>query len=282
MITGKRILTAVLVFTGSVAFAQVPIDSPILSEFMPNPMGELETEWIELYNPTVHAVNLTLYKIGDALGLRSISDTGMYLQPGEYIVLAEDPDRFLSYYGDFTGIVTSPNGWQILNNYDGEVVRLADQSGRTVDSIFYENGFPDNRSWERYINPEGESYWGGSFAASGSTPGEPNLYAYPRTSSISLTVDPDPFSPDGDGFEDVTAIKYDVPEAEGLELVIYDIAGRKVRTIFDTGASIPGEFIWDGRGDDGRTLPVGIYIIYARVEGGKTMESKKTVVITSR
>lgn len=278
----KSILAAVLIYVGSAAFAQSSTKAPILSEFMPNPMGQLETEWIELYNPGQYVVGLNQYKIGDALGLRKISDTGMYLQPGEYIILAQNPDRFLSYYQNFTGIVTSPVGWQILNNDGGEVVRLADQSESTVDSVFYEAGFPDNRSWERYISPEGESYWGGSFAGSGSTPGDPNLFVYPRSESINLSVDPDPFSPDGDGFEDVTTIKYDVPDAEGLELVIYDIAGRKVKTIFECGASIPGEIIWDGRGDDGRTLPAGIYVIYARVEGGRSMESKKTVVITYR
>jgi len=53
-----------------------------------------------------------------------------------------------------------------------------------------------------------------------------------------------------------------------------------VKTFYDAGLSIPGDIVWDGRGDDGRTLPVGIYIIYARVEGGReSADIKKTVVI---
>ena len=261
------------------AMAQTSSNHPILSEFLCNPMGDLETEWIEIYNPTENAVNLTQYKIGDALGLRSISDTGLMLLSGEYIVLAEDPVRFLAFYDDFEGTVISPDGWQTLNNYGGEVVRLADNDDLIVDSIYYEDGFPDNRSRERYIDPSGKSYWGGSFAPEGSTPGKPNTYYYPRAGNIDLAVTPDPFSPDGDGFEDETTISYGMPDADRFDLMIYDIAGRKVRTLLESCGAIPGGIVWDGRGDDGRILPVGIYIIHARVEGGVTMEGKKTVVI---
>jgi len=279
MIRYGAILIIFFLWPAKAAVAQTSSDKPILSEFVCNPMGDLETEWIELYNPAEYAVNLTQYKIGDALGLRTISDTGILLPSGGYIVLAENPARFLAFYKDFDGIVISPDGWQILNNYGGEVVRLADRSDLTIDSVCYEDGFPDNRSWERYIDPQGESHWGGSFSPNGSTPGKPNTFYYPRIKNIDLAAAPDPFSPDGDGFEDETVISYGMPEADEFELAIYDIAGRKVRTFFESGASIPGEIVWDGRGDDGRRLPIGIYIIYARVEGGVSKEGKKTVVI---
>jgi hypothetical protein len=277
-------LTGIMVFyilVGTVVSvpAQTISGSPILSEFICNPTGALETEWIELYNPTETAFDLSRFQIGDALGLRDISDTGLYLDAGEYIVLAQDPEKFLQFYSRFNGRVTAPKGWQTLNNYDGDAVRLADYRGWIVDSVWYDAGFPDNRSWERFINVEGESYWGESFSPTGSTPGESNAFYYPRAGNIDLTVAPDPFSPDGDGFEDETVISFGMPEADQFELVIYDIAGRKVRTFYEDGASIPGEIIWDGRDDEGRSLPIGIYIIYARVEGGVSMAVKKTVVI---
>jgi flagellar hook assembly protein FlgD len=94
-----------------------------------------------------------------------------------------------------------------------------------------------------------------------------------------LDVTPDPFSPNGDGFEDVTIIKYNPPEADRFEMAIYDLAGRKVKTFFEDDLSIPGEILWDGRGDDGRTLGIGIYILYAQTEGGTSAKTKRTVVI---
>ncbi len=273
------ILSLILFGMIGAAGAQIPDDAPILSEFICNPMGELETEWIELYNPTEISLNLTHYQIGDALGLRNISDTGIILAPGEYIVLAEDPIKFVDFYTDFSGVVISPIGWQTLNNYGPETVRLADNTGETIDSCYYDDGFADNRSWERYVNATEESFWGGSFAATGSTPGEQNAFYYPRAEAIDLAVTPDPFSPDGNGFEDVTVISFGMPEADDFELAIYDIAGRKVRTFYQSDATIPGEVVWDGRGDGGETLPIGIYIIYARIEGGRSIEAKRTVVI---
>jgi hypothetical protein len=94
-----------------------------------------------------------------------------------------------------------------------------------------------------------------------------------------MIIAPNPFSPDGDGFEDQAVISYDIPEADEFELVVYDIAGRKVKTFFESGAAVPGNIMWDGRGDNGRKLPVGIYIVYARVEGEESTEAKKTIAI---
>lgn len=268
-----------LLAAGGVAFGQTGTGGPIISEFLPNQTGDLETEWIELYNPTPYTINLSRYRIGDALGLRHVSDTGLLLYPDEYFILAQDVNRFRRYYTDFIGRAASPVGWQILNNSGGDIVRLADETGAIIDSVSYDAGFPDNRSWERYIAPDKKSYWGESFSPTGSTPGMRNTYFYPRASSIELTISPDPFSPDGDGFEDVTTISINPPDAKELELVIYDISGRKVKTFFESEISIPAQVIWDGTGDNGRTLPIGPYIVYAHVEGGATMETKKTVVI---
>jgi hypothetical protein len=251
----------------------------MLSEFICNPRGGLETEWIEIYNPADFAVNLREYQVGDALGWRRISDSDIIVQPEQFVILAEDVERFFEYYNDFRGIAVSPVGWQTLNNSGGEVVRIGDQEGNTIDSFYYESGFANNRSWERYIDSDSISYWGGSFAAEGSTPGRPNAFRYPRVRGIDIHVCPDPFSPDGDGFEDETMIIYDIPNADNFEMAIYDIAGWKVKTLIESGACIPGEIRWDGRDDAGRKLPVGIYIIHARIDGDTSMESKKTVVL---
>lgn len=250
----------------------------VISEFVPNQVGDLETEWIELYNGTAGIINLRTYQLGDALVLRRISDTDLYLPAHGYIVLAQDPTRFLRYYTDFDGMLTAPMSWSILNN-DGDTIRLAYQTTTIVDTVVYAGGFPDNRSWERFITSDGISYWGESFSPTGSTPGKPNTYFYPRTASIDIDITPNPFSPNGDGFEDVTVIKYNPPESDNFELTIYDISGRKIKTFFESDLALPGEITWDGRGDDGRVLDVGIYILYARIEGDVSMSSKRTVVL---
>ncbi len=263
---------------GSVSSAQPQLGNPLITEILPNQTGDLETEWIELYNPTGLAIDLQNYRIGDELGWRDISDTVLILPSQVYVVLAQDVSRFLEYYLDYEGTISAPVGWQILNN-DGDRVRLADAFGVTIDSFIYDHSFPDNRSWERYIDNEGDSHWGGSFDPSGSTPGRENTFFYPRTASIDISVTPDPFSPDGNGFEDQTLISFNPPEGNSFELRVYDISGRNVRTFFDGRLPIPGEVLWDGRTDDGSELPAGIYILFARVAGEVEAATKKTIVI---
>lgn len=271
------ILVSLLALTAGAA-AQTAGAGPIINEFVSNPVYDLETEWIELYNPTGHSIDLRQYRIGDAQTLRTISSGSLFLAPDGYIVLAQDVTRFRQYYTDFDGTVISPVGWPILNN-DGDTIRLEYPGGIIGDTVVYDGSFGNNRSWERYIDPEGRSYWGESFSSTGSTPGRSNTFFYPRLATIDLDVAPDPFSPNGDGFEDETTITYNPPEADRFEMAIYDLAGRKVKTFFDDDLSIPGEVIWDGRGDDGRTLGVGIYILYAQTEGGTSAKTKRTVVI---
>ena len=261
------------------SWGQIPPAQPIITEFLANPSGDLHTEWVEIYLPGGPTIDLSRYQIGDSWHFFDIEYVPIYLDSGEYIILVQDVFSFLDYYTKFNGRVVGTRGWPILNDNDSDAVRLANSFGTVIDSVFYEDVFDDNRSWERYINPGGQSYWGASFAASGSSPGQPNSYYYPRTNEIDLSINPDPFSPDGDGFEDETTISFDLPEAESFELSIYDISGRKVRNFYQAGLSYPGSIVWDGRDDDGRRLPVGIYIIYASVEGGSAGKVKKTVVI---
>lgn len=258
------------------AFGQVAPNSLIISEFMPNPTGELETEWIELSNKSNTTLNLRDFQIGDELKLRTISDSDLFVYPNEFVILAQDVDRFNQYYPIFFGSVISPVGWQVLNNSGGETIKLGDSLGTVIDSFHYDASFSDNRSWERYIDSDGNTFWGASFAASGSTPGIANSFFFTRAQSIDLSVDPDPFSPQLDIY---TTIKYNLPESSEFDLAIYDLSGLKVKTFFDSAISAPGEVRWDGRDDNGEFLPIGIYIIYAKVDGQDQIETKKTVVI---
>jgi hypothetical protein len=244
----------------------------IISEFLPDPTGGLESEWIEIVNLSAETIDLSRIKIGDRLSLQAISDLALDLPAGEYCILVQDAARFREFYPSIGCAIVQPSKWPILNN-DGDIVRLADFTGAVFDSVVYAAGFSGNRSWERYISGSGESFWGESYAPTGSTPCDRNRFVYPRPKG------PDPLSPDGDGFEDETILRYDTPDAESFDLSVYDIAGRQVRKFISAGPAIPGEIIWDGRDDAGRKLPLGIYIIYARASGGRSIDCKKTVVI---
>ena len=262
----------------SIAEAQ-PTGEVLINEFLSNYSGDLESEWVELYNPYRNIADLSQYRLGDAIGWKTISDTALMLPGPGYIVLVQDIESFLNFYADFDGRAVELSSWPVLNNSGGDAVRLETLDGQLVDSIFYEEVFADNRSWERFIGSNNESIWGKSFDPSGSTPGRANSFFPITNTTIDMTISPNPFSPDGDGFEDQTIISW-TPPAEGtFSLAMYDVSGRKIRTCVEDADAVPGEFLWDGRNDSGEKLPIGIYIVFARIDGDIEYETKLTVVI---
>ncbi len=77
---------------------------------------------------------------------------------------------------------------------------------------------------------------------------------------------PNPFNP-------TTSIRYAIPTAELVNLQLYDINGRLVRTLFSDVQS-PGfyEYVLDGRG-----MSSGVY--FYRLEAGSFTETKKMVLL---
>ncbi len=56
-------------------------------------------------------------------------------------------------------------------------------------------------------------------------------------------------------------MRFDLPRAGAVSLIVYDLLGREVRTLV-TGMQQPGyeSFVWDGRNTAARQVPSGIYI----------------------
>jgi hypothetical protein len=74
------------------------------------------------------------------------------------------------------------------------------------------------------------------------------------------------FSPDADGFEDTLRLVYRLPEPGGrLRVVVFDLAGRQVRELFDGEPDVDEGLIdWDGSRDDGRPAATGVYAVWYR------------------
>jgi parallel beta-helix repeat protein len=83
---------------------------------------------------------------------------------------------------------------------------------------------------------------------------------------------PNPFNP-------ATAISYQVPAPGGrVRLSIYDLSGRKVRTLVDEHrAAGRHAAVWQGRDDRGRELGSGVY--FYRLEIGADVFQRKMVML---
>ena len=86
-----------------------------------------------------------------------------------------------------------------------------------------------------------------------------------------LEVIPNPFTPNGDGYNDQIAIAYNVlalTKAGKVAIQVFDLSGRLVKKIHDeTQNSGRYFFNWDGKNDQGETVLPGIYLLQIAVEG---------------
>jgi len=256
------------------------IDYPpvIISEFLADPKDDLDAEWVELKNRGDETIDLSDWHLGDEVKFYPIvpSDTLIFpdviIEPGDYLVLCKDVVAFEDYYG--VGInVIEMNSWPTLNN-DGDIIRLRDDLDNIVDSIQYDFTYGGNYTWGRGEEPDMTDRWGRSIEIGG-TPGEANaVYFEAVSSSISVTAEPNPFSPSKDGQMEIS---FEVPPGENLTVKIYDIKGRVVKTLIDNLTAFEGSVMWDGRSDGGRKLKIGMYVLYIEVDDVE--DYKQTIVI---
>ena len=93
---------------------------------------------------------------------------------------------------------------------------------------------------------------------------DPGLTGTSRPIAASLTTYPNPFYL---GREPAT-VRYEVGQSADVQLTLYDVRGRKVRTLAD-GIHSQGTFTttWDGRDDQGRRVASGVYFCRLTTEG---------------
>ena len=98
-----------------------------------------------------------------------------------------------------------------------------------------------------------------------------------------ISVDPEIFSPDNDGHNDVLNIHYTFPDPGNVANVnIYDARGRLIRNLVNNellGNS--GFFVWDGITNEKQKARIGTYVIYVEVYNinGDLKSFKKTCVL---
>lgn len=116
-----------------------------------------------------------------------------------------------------------------------------------------------------------------------------NATGVPEQVIVSAKADPNPFTPNGDGRNDETFVSFFVSNLlveRPVSIKIFDVSGRLVRTLLDTKTTAQA-FVeqnavrWDGRDDNGRLLPPGLYIyqILADIDGLSPAVVTKTVSI---
>ena len=258
-------------------------------------------DFIELYNPTTRIFNLRGLAIenqqkdsGDTL---AIIAADYLLLPQSYVVLTESPDDIRNRYFVETPSALLETGLPTLEDKTGNITLLVD--GATIDSFDYSESFhyplldtKEGVSLERIsanAPTQDEGNWHSAASTAGfATPTYRNSQFVDRPNALEQMIDiPNTtFSPDGDGFEDVLLINYQL-DGSGytLNLQVYDSQGRLVRRLANNEIlAASGSLKWDGVTDDSNRSRLGIYVLWFELftPKGDVERDKRAVVLAGR
>ena len=274
----------------------------VINEVMFDPKGQ-GVEWVEIYNRSDKVIDLKeIYfcsqdNIGNLINIDQVAPNGYLILPQKYIVLSTDASAIKTQYNTpntkgFIDMSSIPS----LNN-DSDYVALVNTSQTVIDKLHYHSKWHlpllnDTKgiSLERinYANPtQDKNNWhSASESVGGATPAYKNSQYTNGEGGTEVTVSPEVFSPDNDGYNDVLSISYafDTPGMVG-NLNIYDSRGRLTKTLVRNELlAASGTFFWDGITDEKEKARIGIYIIYFEAfdTKGKVKKYKKTCVLAGR
>ena len=154
----------------------------LISEVLFNEVGSDTTgEWIEIFNNTPAAIDLSNYKIGDeeANGGTSLTEalykfpSGANINPGEVQVIAVSATRFFTVYGFNPTYETAgtdgsvpdlsvysawdPDGGQINMSNTNDQAVLVDPTDTIIDAASWGNTFAFNPAVDISANVDGQS-----------------------------------------------------------------------------------------------------------------------------
>jgi hypothetical protein len=250
----------------------------IINEIQYAPLDELP-EWVEVWNRSPQQYDLNGWTLGDASGRRATLQATGLLAADSFAVLREGLDG--SVPGATAGaMLVTARPWPSLNNTDNDngfadILELRDASGLIQDAVFYSGANTvRGRSLER-VHADADVrgvLWSLSKHPQGATPGSINSVAGGFAGLGSVTLQPNPISPDGDGVGDVLHVRLLVPEGqEGFRARLFDLQGRQRRDLAGDRLG-PGarNLLWDGTDDSGDTVELGVYLIHFEFFGKLT------------
>jgi len=269
----------------------------VINEVLADPY-EGGADFVEIYNRSDKVcdfADLLLLSSGDSV--RICYDNFLSL-PGTYTVLTTKPDAVKNQY-------YSPNPYNFIamgsfismNNDEGSVM-LSTITDTIIDAFSYTDDmhFPllnttDGVSLERisYERPASDiTNWHSASEAVGfATPAYQNSqFMIGEGQEGSVSLEPEVFSPDNDGYNDVLNIycKSDGP-GKMINIVIFDAKGRQIKYLVRNQLmSNESVYTWDGITEGNQKANVGIYIVYVEMLGldGKVEGFKKTTVLATK
>lgn len=256
-------------------------------------------EFVEIANRTQNYINLKNWAIGvvkngQPTSFSIISTTNLLLPPqgfvafttGAAIVAAEYPAQRPRIVLEVASLPTFTNG--------SGGVALRDASGMIFDKFEYDDDYHSplltetkgvslERIYPEKYGNDRVNWQSAAFVVGFATPGYANSQGLNGPQNDDFVVEPEAFTPNGDGIDEYVTISYRSSVAGRVASIrIYDLHGRLVRNLVQNQTiGTNGDLRWEGTDDQGSLVRNGYYLLMIDSfdNAGNTQQFKKRVVL---
>ena len=284
---------------------EITESSILINEILFDPIAP-GVDYVELYNNTDKTFDLCTLMLGviresfpnpaDTTLKEITADSRLFL-PKTYVLLSSNNEIVGQQYhcptDNFVQMASFPSyanagGTAILMGKDGTLIDamvfsekmhyplLKVTKGVSLERVSFDQPSMDSDNWHSAAE---RVHFG--------TPGQPNsMMQNADYSQDEISISPEIFSPDGDGFDDACFINYHFDEAGyTMNTYIFSVAGQLIRHLAK-GELVgqEGSVLWNGLDNNGNKVPVGVYVVVTEVFNfeGKVKQFKNAVVVGTR
>ncbi|MEI8271356.1 MAG: lamin tail domain-containing protein [Paludibacter sp.] len=294
--TNRSIGISEPIVQGDLIFNEVMFENP-----------DSSAEYIEIYNRSdklidVSGLVFTTRKTDGTFNTGNKILLQTKLLPGSYLALTSDAEKVRTYHHCPSESNIISTDCSTLNNESSTLVLCNAGKDTIYDELTY------NANWHHVLvkNPKGvalerinpalptqdkNSWHSAASEVNYGTPGYKNSQ-YREIEVLAkdpkfVWTDPEAFSPDNDGVDDVCLIHYHT-DANGYvaNAIIFNAVGVKV---YQLAANVllanDGFLTWDGKTDAGKNANVGVYVLYFEMfnpQTGSRKQQKLPIVVSSR
>jgi hypothetical protein len=269
----------------------------VLNEILFDPLTG-GSRFLEFYNNSNKILDLSTLSIARRdletnflYSIEQVSTTPLVMLPQTYLCITEDKQNVEDIYAPIDpDAIVEVNDVPSFNGSEDICVIFVD-SLAPVDELYYLDDwhFPnldsdDGVSLERhdFNRPTQDEFNWHSAASTANygTPGYENSQILVPEAESEVTLEPETFSPNQDGIDDVISINYNFTTSGwNVKASVLDNKGRLVRTVkqnFLAGTTdAAGTITWDGTNESGNKAAVGIYVVLVEASNPNSGETKK-------
>ena len=270
----------------------------VINEILTNSYGSSNGDFIELYNRSSKIIDLGTLLIGygdhtQPQKLVPVVSSGYQLFPNKYLAICYNKQLTIEQYTpkeDYNLI--SNDSLPNFNNSEG-VIYLTTKSFQIIDKFSYHESMHtpflqnfDGVSLEKIdfdLETQNNMHWKSAAQSVGfATPGYQNSHFVEMIDSLNLfEINPEVFSPNGDGYEDFVVFKPNFSqEDQRITISIFNTMGDLVKIVVNNQIGSPNTlYTWDGSDLRGLLSPTGIYIAKCEIWSleGKNRSIKKVI-----